>query len=285
MQTDFTSEQVFSFVFRDATPLRRLRICSAAILVCATVIAALEPEASRELAFLWAVFHWVAHLAGGGAILIAFYFAALRAGASDLWAVAWALALMPCGVALFSLGIDTLIAFATGATERLIADYWIEGYWKELRNVALPAIGLTSIFLFAVFTAVKLALVRQAEFIKRFAKKPSLRKVFPELPASLGDDLISLSANDHYVHLRTSLGNVMLNRKFSDCVDLLSEFDGLQVHRSHWVGLKHVLKVRPNGSSYVCILQDCSEIPVSRRKYADMKLNLLNHAKNSQTKG
>ena len=274
MKTELTSDQVFSFVFREAKPSRQLAICSAAILVCAIVIAALEPQASQDLTFLWAVFHWVTHLAGGLVIRVVSYFAILRAGVSNRWSIAFAVGVMPFGVALLSLGIDTLIAFLTGVSATLP-----DGYLQELRHVALPVLSLTSIFLLALFNAIKLAAAHQADLIKRFLKKPALRNIFVELPTTLGDDVICLSANDHYIHLRTALGSVMLNRRFSDCVDLLSEFDGLQVHRSHWVALKHIVNVKPKGSSYVCILEDRSEIPVSRRKYGDLKLDLLNHAK------
>jgi DNA-binding LytR/AlgR family response regulator len=67
---------------------------------------------------------------------------------------------------------------------------------------------------------------------------------------------------------------VMLSRKFSDCLEKLKPFTGLQVHRSHWVRSKHVDQIKAKGSSYLCILSDGNAIPVSRRRHAELKLIL-----------
>lgn len=272
MSQEFQVEALISF-FRGEPSMRRHRlvVLGLVIVICAAVLAELQPDATRALPFAWSFLHWVSHIIGAIVIVSLIAWTAISLGLQDLWAIGLAVLLLPLGLAPLSLGVEAIIAQSTG-----IAKHQPDGFLEELSNVAIPAIGLTSLAVFLVLKIAEFTIERRAWIFAHVPKEPDLRSLFPDVPHSLGADLISVSANDHYVHFRTSDGTAMVNHRFSDCVETLSQLDGMQVHRSHWVRVKHINRVVPNGSSYVCVMQDGTEIPVSRRRYADLKHTLAN---------
>ncbi len=66
------------------------------------------------------------------------------------------------------------------------------------------------------------------------------------LNADIGARLIRLQMRDHYVETYTSKGMQLIHMRFSDAISSLSDFNGYQVHRSHWVNLDEI------GSSPLC---------------------------------
>ena len=45
---------------------------------------------------------------------------------------------------------------------------------------------------------------------------------------------------------------------------------GLRVHRSWWVAFEHVISVRRTPAGAVCLMSDGREVPVSRRRRAEV---------------
>lgn len=250
-------------------PANRLRVGAAIAgfaFLLAGIIAALNPAATQGLPFGLALMHWVLHIVGAAAIFIAIAAVALRLGLPLLWATAVAVLGLPLGLAPLSLAVEAGLAKIMGVPAGAP-----DGLLEELGRVALPSIGLVSLAAFIAIKSAGFVIRHRRRLQAHFAKEPALRSVFPSLPHELGEDLISVSANDHYVHVRTTLGTTMLGGRFADCVERLKPFAGLQVHRSHWVRQKHVLRLAPKGSSYICILSDGTQIPVSRRRHAELK--------------
>ncbi len=89
---------------------------------------------------------------------------------------------------------------------------------------------------------------------------PFLRR----LPAWIGDDLVHVSVEDHYVCAVTTAGREMILMRFRDALAELETLDGLQVHRSHWVAAAHVAAAQREGSKVVLHLDNGARIPVSR---------------------
>ena len=89
---------------------------------------------------------------------------------------------------------------------------------------------------------------------------PFLRR----LPARIGDDLVHVSVEDHYVCAVTTAGREMILMRFRDALAELETLDGLQVHRSHWVAAAHVAAAQREGSKVVLHLDNGARIPVSR---------------------
>ena len=84
------------------------------------------------------------------------------------------------------------------------------------------------------------------------------------VPLHLGDELISLSSEDHYVRVVTSRGNTLIRYRFSEALNEVRDLPGLQVHRSHWVSIAAITRVSPSGNGYKLVLRDLTEVPVSR---------------------
>jgi DNA-binding LytR/AlgR family response regulator len=76
--------------------------------------------------------------------------------------------------------------------------------------------------------------------------------------------MVSLSAEDHYVRVVTDHGNALIRYRFSDALSEVRGLPGIQVHRSHWVAVRAIERVRSSGKTYCLVLKDGSEFPVSR---------------------
>jgi hypothetical protein len=84
------------------------------------------------------------------------------------------------------------------------------------------------------------------------------------VPYHLGQELVALQAEDHYVRVVTDKGNALIRYRFSDALEEVRNLEGVQVHRSHWVALRAIDRLRPEGKGYTLCLHNGSEVPVSR---------------------
>lgn len=101
----------------------------------------------------------------------------------------------------------------------------------------------------------------------------------PRLLSRLPDRLrmaqiISMSMQDHYVEINTTLGSEMLLMRLSDAIDLLDGMSGAQTHRSHWVARDHAQHLTKVARRHELTLSDGRKLPVSNR-YLDAVKNLL----------
>jgi hypothetical protein len=92
-----------------------------------------------------------------------------------------------------------------------------------------------------------------------------------ELRSRASGDLISISSELHYVRVVTTDTEVMFLYNLKDAIRELPLNAGVQIHRSHWVSRRHIKDLtRRNGSSE-CTLSNGKRLPVSRRKYSEVK--------------
>lgn len=84
------------------------------------------------------------------------------------------------------------------------------------------------------------------------------------LPLHKRGELLSLSAQDHYVDVVTSKGHEMLLMRLGDAMRETAPVAGLQVHRSHWVALSAVAAAEKRGDGAILTLKNSKTIPVSR---------------------
>ena len=157
------------------------------------------------------------------------------------------------------------------------------GFGAPDQELSTPS-PLWTAFMTELVAVAPLALIMAltiAAFLHRGAPKPTdteipdhgsrLTDLLESAPASLGDDIIRLHARDHYVELITTKGSALLTEQFGDCADRLSGLNGVQCHRSHWISLNHVVALKPAGSTYTCTLTNGDDVPVSRRRYSELR--------------
>ena len=93
------------------------------------------------------------------------------------------------------------------------------------------------------------------------------------LPDELGHDIWSISAEDHYIRVRTAQGNHMTLYRFGDALRELPEASGFRVHRSHWVSRAALKKIIKVGNKTFIELPNEETIPVSSRYLEVLRVN------------
>jgi hypothetical protein len=61
------------------------------------------------------------------------------------------------------------------------------------------------------------------------------RALLSRLPSRLGEEIVALEAEDHYLRVHTSLGSDLVLMRLSDAIAAIEPDLGIQVHRSWWV--------------------------------------------------
>ena len=84
-------------------------------------------------------------------------------------------------------------------------------------------------------------------------------------------DVLSISADDHYIRIQTPKGEHRLLMRFSDAVERMEGYTGVIVHRSHWVAAHAVLSIQKDEGRYFAVLSNGKEVPVSRGRFAEVE--------------
>ncbi len=105
----------------------------------------------------------------------------------------------------------------------------------------------------------------------KLQKSPSLETVPPagqlflnRLPTELGNKLICLSMEDHYVRTHTAQGDALIFMRLSDALEELKDYPGFQTHRSWWVALGAITHVTKEKRRYNVHLNNGMTAPVSQ---------------------
>lgn len=90
------------------------------------------------------------------------------------------------------------------------------------------------------------------------------------LPYRSGE-LWSVHAEDHYLRVCTSVGETLIYCAFQEAlIDLEGEL-GLKVHRSHWIAIDGVAKIRRRDGQYQIELKNGRQVPVARSHAAELR--------------
>ncbi len=92
-----------------------------------------------------------------------------------------------------------------------------------------------------------------------------------ELKSRASGELISISSELHYLRVTTTDAEVMFLYNLKDAIKELPADAGLQIHRSHWVSKEHVKELSKKDGNAECLLSNGKSLPVSRRKYLEVK--------------
>jgi LytTr DNA-binding domain len=91
------------------------------------------------------------------------------------------------------------------------------------------------------------------------------KTVRAKLPLALRHaPIVALSAEDHYVRVRTDRGQTLILMNFANAVAALGPGAGVRIHRSHWVSRALAAKTTTSGSRNGIRVDDDTVLPVSR---------------------
>ncbi|MEO8530825.1 MAG: LytTR family DNA-binding domain-containing protein [Deltaproteobacteria bacterium] len=159
--------------------------------------------------------------------------------------VAGVLATVP--VVIVALIVDLLFVDVPITFARAVTD------WLNLTPFVLALIWLIS----------KTRVTENARALRVLAGAPVV-PFLDRVKRDIGRDLVSLTSQDHYIEVVTGQGRDLVLGRFSDVVAQLADWDGAQIHRSHWMARRAVAGVERQGARAVVRLSDGRILPVSR---------------------
>ena len=127
----------------------------------------------------------------------------------------------------------------------------------SMMSIAMP---MTLIFSFIAYFVIRPEIIDSDQA----QPTPAESLIQSRLPHAKRGDVKYLSMQDHYVNVVTVRGNELVLMRMADAVSDLSGHDGMQVHRSHWVGRKFISDVKSRSGQYAIVMDDGTEVPVSR---------------------
>ena len=91
------------------------------------------------------------------------------------------------------------------------------------------------------------------------------RSLLSRLPKRLGEEIVALEAEDHYLRVHTALGSDLVLMRLSDAITAIGPDVGLQVHRSWWVAQDAICEIiRSEQRYHVKLKKNGLLVPVGR---------------------
>jgi hypothetical protein len=227
-----------------------LRIVLAALVV-ATIMAISGAFGTDNLAIAPRLAYWLCLTAAGAG----FGIAASRALVPRKWVesrpvIAWILIVL-----IICLPMTLVVA----VSDALVVH-------RPLRPMLILGMFLPTLATTAAMTALAFLIRRRGPVETHAAESGAPPPRFLErLPARLkGADLWAVQAEDHYLRLHTSLGQVLILMRLGDAIVELEGIEGARTHRSWWVARAGVRAVSRAEGRAILTLPDGVEAPVSR---------------------
>jgi hypothetical protein len=231
-----------------------------ACLVLALVFTTLNPEPSMGLSVLPRFVFWLAHILIFLVLLHVAQFGLQRISAFTrlgAWAqicasgVAGAFLFTPVALMLeFLFGVDAALHHTGEPLTLALADE----FGAVLPGAILVWFGLNAT-----------RLLRLSEPIEPHQSVPldPMHHFWSKVPKSLGRDLVGLTAELHYLRVRTTHGEALILYPFGRAVEELGD-RGYRIHRSHWIATDHLDYVERDGDRYFCRTDTALRLPLSR---------------------
>jgi len=92
------------------------------------------------------------------------------------------------------------------------------------------------------------------------------------IPKVIGNDIVYLKSELHYVRVVTIVGERLVLYNLKDAIaDLKPDVEGIQTHRSYWVSSHHIQSMTVDRGRNFILTTGSRHIPVSRRKLSDIR--------------
>lgn len=237
-----------------------------AALIGGCIALVLEPDHTSDLPILAAFGLWSTHILFAAVLFLASLTAFQRVRLPGALPAVASTLLLPALFAPVSLLLD--YGFGKPDDELVAAAHPITIYFSEVLAVA-PVVWIVALIVMFILPRAAPDPPAPTETVR-----PALRNLIATVPPSLGDNIVRVHAQDHYVEVVTTEGSALLTEQFGACVENLKQLDGIQCHRSHWISLDHARSLARSGSAYTCTMSNGDQVPVSRRRCPELKARL-----------
>jgi hypothetical protein len=252
-----------------------LKLVAVALLLLGVIFGLMQPAGSIALGRAGAILFWILHaVAAIPCIAVAVWLLARLRIALSPWAFVLVSGIIAAvGLSLAALGLEVLFGVQDNDPgDVVVLQSWgFTGLWLDEFGGLAPPFVLA----WVLINLPRLTRLGTSTAAPPAAPAPEPQVSGPsgglldQLPEALGTDVVLLTSDLHYLHVHTPRGRTMLLYNLSDAESELVGH-GIRVHRSHWVADRHVRGLRRKGSQLVCQLTGQLEVPVSRRRRAEV---------------
>lgn len=240
------------------TAWRRMARPAALVLGVGTFLSVLGPFGSHVFGWPWVWLYWVGFIAFGA--LVGF-------GAAELIP-----RLIPTGPRWMTYA-GAAITVSIPVTAGVV--FVNSGFEFDISPDGLAVTYVFVLVISGFVTAVSYVVDRLSERTADGAAPTAPRAgaaLIDKLPVRLRTaTLHSMTAEDHYLRVRTDRGEALILMRLSDAVAACDGLDGARTHRSWWVARSAVTDARKGDGRGVLILEGGVEAPVSRTYYAALR--------------
>jgi hypothetical protein len=179
-------------------------------------------------------------------------------------------------------GLPELFVIIGGLTVLTLPVAFVSTLIVQLLHPGLPSAPMTQIYFLVLAMTLPVGAAYLMVDRRLFrAPEPALphppgaadgpHKLLARLPARLGDKVLALQGEDHYVRVHTVLGSELLLMRMGDAIAELGGLEGERVHRSWWVARVAVRDVRASGRRLSLTLTNGLEVPATRDASAKLR--------------
>jgi len=127
------------------------------------------------------------------------------------------------------------------------------GFWSLLPFVSVMALVFSIIIYFIL-----------PDGFSNASQGDEENPLLARLPVGIRGPIKHMTMQDHYMQVTTTRGKELILMRIGDAVGMMPQGEGMQVHRSHWVGLKFIANTSRENGQAVIIMDDGATYPVSR---------------------
>lgn len=259
------------------------------ILIVSTILAllftAVRPEVSAELSLIPRFFFWLLHIASGMlGIVLASYVIRLFSDKTLPIFITIGLTGLAGAIIISPLYVLIDVIYPQGDPDDWLDHFAMEGWWQSL---VAELVEVLPMFLMS-WCVLNLPLLLNKTLLnngspppddpdtpdeeeaQQLVRKQHLDQLYEGLPKAIGNSIVAISSDLHYLNVHTTLGKTLILGSLKHYVEAFGDA-GMLVHRSHWVAKEHLVKAHITGNKAYCLMSTGLKVPISRSKRKDVK--------------
>ena len=145
----------------------------------------------------------------------------------------------------------------------------------NIENIYAPSqIFLKVLVIYAVANFYFLSQFSELINFRTYVWRHKTDGLFTIIPPEKRGQLVSFTAQDHYVEIVTINGKHLHRMSMNEAVAMASETRGVRVHRSHWVAFEAMHALEKTAERFMLKLRDGRQIPVAKSKVEQVQAYL-----------